>query len=691
VGVVVATRERTELAAGRIKPLHRLLDEEPVVGEDMLALTAWIAKRYGCSWGEALAAILPAPLKREAGPRRILMAQAAATVRPEDLAALEQESAKQHRVLRTLLEIGAPIEARELLRRMNVSQSPLETLARKGLVRLELVESRPDELLSARAERPRHARLTSDQERAVAEIAAALEAARGRTFLLQGITGSGKTEVYLQSIERALALGRGAIVLVPEIALTPQTVGWFRARFGDIAVLHSRMTDGQRLAMWKRVQRGEARVVVGARSAIFAPVRDLGIVVVDEEHEPSFKQGNTPRYHARDVAVERARGARAVCILGSATPSMESWHAARAGIYGRLLLPARIGRAGLPPVDIVDMRLEGAGHPLFSKRLLYLVAEAVLAREQAILFLNRRGFTPVLWCPGCGLSVTCPSCAMTLTVHRRIRRAVCHGCCEEREIPRACPTCTRPGLKPYGAGSERVERELALALPNAKVRRMDSDTMRRREDYEETLAAFGRGEFQVLVGTQMIAKGLDFPNVTVVGIVSPDQGLSMPDFRARERTFQLIAQVAGRAGRGERPGRIVIQTGLPQDPSIALAARHDYESFAALEDAERRRHSLPPYGRQLRVVFEDEDAERVARTAGEVSAAAAAAAGAGVEVLGPIEAPIALLRGRHRWHLLLRAALAEPGLERALEHLVEFAATSSRTQIAIDVDPVSML
>jgi primosomal protein N' (replication factor Y) len=690
VGVVVALRDRCDVPPRRLKPVLRLLDAEQVVGEDMLRLTEWMAARYACSWGEALAAILPAPLKRESGRRKVLLAQAAPGAGEADLVELETANAKQHRLLRTLIEIGAPVEARDVLRRLNLSESPLRTLARKGLVLLSYVEAQLDELQSARAERPRHERLTGAQACAVDAIAASVEARDGATFLLHGVTGSGKTEVYLRAIEKALELGRSAIVLVPEIALTPQTVGWFRSRFGDVCVLHSRMTDVQRLETWRRAHRGEARVVVGARSAIFAPVVDLGVVVLDEEHEPSFKQGNVPRYHARDVAVERARQAGAACVLGSATPSMETWHRARTGRYRLLTLAERIGTAGLPPVDVVDMRTEGKGRPLFSKRLLFLLGEALSEGEQAILFLNRRGFTPILWCPGCYVTIRCPSCAMALTYHRRIKRLVCHGCCEERPIPRGCPTCSRPGLIPYGAGAERVESELKRLLPDARVRRMDSDTMRRREDYEETLGAFGQREIDVLVGTQMIAKGLDFPNVTVVGIVSPDQGLDLPDFRARERTFQLIAQVAGRAGRGERPGRIVVQTERPDDAAIRLAARHDFLGFAVFEDGERRRERQPPYARLIRVLFEDEDEARAAATAVRFGDAVCAATGPDVEILGPGPAAIELLRGRHRHNMLVRAPVDSVGIERAKEVLIELAASTSRTHVAIDVDPVSM-
>ena len=692
VGVVVRVQDTCDVPRARLKSIARLLDDEPVAGEDMLALTAWIAERYAASWGEALAAVLPAPLKREGGTRKVLTAWAAESVGPEELASLETRHPKQHRLLRNLLDLGQPVEARDLLRRLNLSDSPLKTLVRRGWVLTRRVDARPDELLSSRVERPRPERLTDDQARAVAAIVPELEAGRHQSFLLRGVTGSGKTEVYLRTIERALELGQSAIVLVPEIALTPQTVGWFRSRFGEIAVLHSRMTDAQRLDMWRRARRGEARVVVGARSAVFAPVRDLGVVVVDEEHEPSFKQGNAPRYHAREVAVERARQAGAVCILGSATPAMESWWRAGAGIHRLVSLPTRIAGGGMPPVDVVDLRLEAdGGVPLFSRKLLHLLREAVAEGEQAILFLNRRGFVPVLFCPGCLSTLRCERCSMSLTYHRRIERLVCHGCCEEMPLPGACPTCSRPGLRALGSGSERVERVLGDLLPGVRTRRMDSDTMRRREDYEETLEAFGRGEFDVLVGTQMIAKGLDFPNVTVVGIVLADQGLHLADFRAEERTFQLIAQVAGRAGRGERPGRIVVQTHMPENAAIRLASGHDYTAFAQRELEVRRELGYPPFGRLLRVVFEDEEEARVVASSEALGESLEALREPELEILGPGPAPIALLRGRHRHHLLVKAAPQAEGFARARDRALEHAATGARPQVAVDVDPVSML
>ena len=702
IGVVVGLDETTDVPPSKLRPLSDVLDEEPVIGEELLGLTHWIADETACSWGEALAAVLPAPLKREGGTRKLQMVRAAPDLDASALEPLETRAPQQHRALRTLLDLDGSIEVRDLLRQLNLSRSPLEALARQGLVRIEAVEVEADPFADApveAAKRARPERLSPAQELALASLSAHLEAVpgpgRGRTVLLQGVTGSGKTEVYLRTIERALELGRTAIVLVPEIALTPQTVAWFRARFGAVAVLHSRMTDAQRLAMWKRLKRGEARVVVGARSAVFAPVERLGVIVVDEEHEPSFKQGSVPRYHARAVAMERARRAGAVCILGSATPSLETWRAAQDGAIQRLSLPERVGGGKPPAIQVVDMRLEAGakeGQPLFSRLLRTFLGETLEAGEQAILFLNRRGFVPVLWCPGCKVTVRCAQCDVSLTYHRRIHRMVCHGCCEEHRAPEACPTCSRPGLKFLGAGSERVEAALGKLFPEARVGRMDSDTMRRREDYESTLAAFGARELDVLVGTQMIAKGLDFPRVTLVGVLSADMALHLPDFRAAERTYQLIAQVAGRAGRGELPGRIVVQTVAPENKAIRCAAADDFEGFARVEDAERAELGYPPHGRLLRVLLEDESETQVTRVGQELADELTDRfLDQGVLALGPAPCPIAMQRGRHRHHILVKAPLDGAGMSAARDHLVERVAALSRPHVALDVEPVSLL
>lgn len=691
VGVVVGLSTHTDLNAKRIRAIHSVLDDEPVVDAPLLSLTRWLADYYACAWGEALGAILPAALKREQKRRMLTVARPADGVGREELGELEEKFPKQHRLLRTLLEASGPIERPELLKRLNLTVSPLKTLAKKGLVELVEVEARADELLQGGGTvRTRPDELTRDQQHAVDRVQGCLGEHHFGAFLLHGVTGSGKTEVYLRVIEDALERGRGAIVLVPEIALTPQTVGWFQSRFDGVAVLHSRMSDGNRLDMWRRVQRGEARVVVGARSAIFAPVRDLGVIVVDEEHEPSFKQGSTPRYHARDVAVVRAHRENAVCILGSATPSLESWVNAERGRYERLDLRNRVHGAPMPPVEMVDLRGE-KGSGLFSRQLMGRLRETIARKEQAILFLNRRGFSPVLWCRECREVLRCQDCDVSLTYHRRRERMVCHSCCEETRPPSECTFCSAPALRFLGQGSEKVETLLPAEMPGVRVARMDSDTMLRGEDYEATLAAFGRGEIDVLVGTQMIAKGLDFPRVTLVGIISADASLHMPDFRASERTFQLVSQVAGRAGRGELKGRVVIQSMDPEEPTLIHAARHDYLGFVAREVGERQGIGYPPFGRLIRVLIEDEDEGKVVQRAALIGAVLREnLAKYGAQILGPAPAPTSLLRRRHRHHVLIKAGEGE-ALAHARGLLLKLSEEAPRPRLTIDVDPVHML
>lgn len=694
VGVCVGTSTECEVPIKRLKPIADVLDPRPVIDASLLELTKWMAGYYACAWGEALAAVLPAALKRERGTRKITMASPASGIGASELKELEERWPKQHRVLRTLLDASGPLEKGELLRRLNLSPSPLDTLVKRGMVMLEKVDAAPDELMQAKAsDRERPAELTEQQAVAVKAITKRLDEPEGKTVLLYGVTGSGKTEVYLRVIEEAIARGQGAIVLVPEIALTPQTLGWFRARFGDVAVLHSRMTDAQRLDMWRRVERGDCRVVVGARSALFAPVRDLGVIVVDEEHEPSFKQGSVPRYHARDVAVVRAGKSGAVCILGSATPSLESWRNAQRGRYEICRLDRRVHGGDPPPLEVVDMRAEVAETKdpgIFSRRLREALTDVLKREEQAILFLNRRGWSPVLWCRACTETVKCRQCDVPMTFHQRLQRLVCHACCEEIPVPKECPGCTAPGLRFLGTGSEKIEDALKANFPKARIGRMDSDTMLRREDYERTLDAFGRRELDLLVGTQMIAKGLDFPRVTLVGIVSADSSLHLPDFRAAERTFQLVSQVSGRAGRGELAGRIVLQTIAPEHPAIVQAARHDYETFATLELAMRGELAYPPFGRLIRVVFEDEDPARVREAAARFASALHTLPPEAM-VLGPTEAPMGLVRGRTRHHLLVKAPEGSPAISAARAICVQLAEETTRPRVTLDVDPVAML
>ncbi|MFT4538524.1 MAG: primosomal protein N' (replication factor Y) [Planctomycetota bacterium] len=696
IAIVVGITDSTDVPKSRIRDLLDVLDSQPALDADLLELTKWLAGYYGCSWGEAVAAVLPAAMKRGQKGRRSTFIRVSEGIGKAELSEIEDKWPQQHRLLRTMLDVGAPMERKDLLRKLGLSDSPLKTLLRRGWLLSESLEAQVDlpglNAGEPATKRERPQALTEAQQLATDRMNLAVAERRFQPFLLWGVTGSGKTEVYLRVIEQALALGRSAIVLVPEIALTPQTVGWFQSRFGSVAVMHSRMTDAQRRGTWQRVHSGDVRVVVGARSALFAPVSDLGVIVVDEEHEPSFKQESTPRYNARDLAVVRARIAGAICILGSATPSLESWKNAQDGRYELIEMNRRVHGGDLPPVEVIDMRQEkrtGKGTTLFSRRLLRELEGCLERKEQAILFLNRRGFAPSLWCQSCGESIRCNQCDVTLTFHQRIGRAVCHSCCEEVRPPRECPSCTSPALRYLGAGSERVEEALAVLLPGARAARMDSDTMLRREDYEETLGAFGRGDLDVLVGTQMIAKGLDFPRVTLVGIVAADATLHLPDFRAAERTFQLLSQVAGRAGRGELPGRIIVQTQSPEHPAIVQASRHDYRTFAKLEGTLREELSYPPYGRLIRCLFEDADEPKAAKVAAELAALVREHFPA-LMVLGPAPAPFAQLRGRFRHHFLVKDGGAG-GLGRARGLMLEFASKHHRPRVTVDVDPIGML
>ncbi|MGA8891586.1 MAG: primosomal protein N', partial [Anaeromyxobacteraceae bacterium] len=533
--------------------------------------------------------------------------------------------------------------------------------------------------------------LTTDQSAALSRIAGA--AGSFRTFLLHGVTGSGKTEVYLHAIARARAAGQGALVLVPEIALTPQLAGRFRARFGDqVALLHSGLSDRERHGEWLRLRRGEARICVGVRSAVFAPVQDLGIVVVDEEHDPSFKQDDGPGYNARDLAVVRAREEGTVCVLGSATPSLETLENARAGKYERIELPRRIDDRPLPEVRIVDLSRIRKGTPLpglLSPALEGALRSTVQAGRQAILFLNRRGFQTLVLCRDCGREERCPNCAVSMTLHARRGVLLCHYCGATERMNRTCPDCggERGGV---GVGTEQVEAAVRELLPDARVARMDRDAVGGAADVAELLARFARREVDVLVGTQMVTKGHDFPGVTLVGVVLADTALALPDFRAAERTFQLLTQVAGRAGRGDDPGQVLVQTFHPHSPAVAFAVGHDYAGFAEVELDRRRTLGYPPFGRMLAVRVEGSEtgARRTAEALGE---AARPALAAGVSMLGPAPAAIERIRGKWRWHLLFRASdgAALRRLHRALGPTAR--KPPGGGSVRFDVDPHAML
>ena len=743
-------------ARGELRDVARVLDDEPLLPPDVLQLVRWAAAHYLAPLGLAVRAALPPgiDLREELsgaltaagetlldGAQRALLpsGQEATTrtrqllrairegraVRPAQLRALAKRglvsltaSEPKPRVSAPQVEIAAAVPgacpparsprqaeilawllardpagvpAEELLAAFPGARAHLRKLVARGLASLRSEPAGPAAVLDAPWGRA-VTRETAAQSAALGELRAALDARTYAPFLLDGVTGSGKTHVYLEAIAHARGQGRGALALVPEIALTPQLAGRFRARFGDdVAVLHSGLAERERLSEWHRVRAGAAGVVVGARSAVFAPVRDLGIVVVDEEHEPSYKQEDRLRYHARDLALVRARDARAVAVLGSATPSLETLRRAREGKLRTLRLPERVDGRALPPVEIVDRKttLRSRGDPaVLTPALSGALRDAVGRGEQAILFLNKRGHVRNLLCRSCGAALGCPNCSVALVLHRAGGGALrCHLCGHE-ELPRPCAACGSDDLVPLSAGTERVEEELRALLPAARVARLDRDTAMGAGKAAALLARFARRELDVLIGTQMVAKGHDFPGVTLVGALDADGPLHLPDFRAAERCVQLLSQVAGRAGRGEQPGRVILQAFRVDEPAVLAAAAHDYHGFAGGELARREALSFPPHARLCALRLSGNVEARV-RAAAERLAERARRGGEGVDVLGPAPAPIARLRGRHRYQVLLRAREHGP-IHRLCRALSELPVPAG-VEMAVDVDPVALL
>jgi len=689
----------TAVPDGEVRFVDAILDDGPIFPPDVLQLIRFAADYYLYPLGEALRTALPPDLGRvrPAPQGRAPAIESVTLLSSLDaaLAALSRSKA-QAALVSYLAARGGSAALDEIKVAVRDAAGLARKLEEKGLVRIARAEPpRPDRIFDG-ADAPT---LTPDQEAACAAIEEAF--GRFRPFLLHGVTGSGKTEVYLRTIERVRARGGGALVLVPEIALTPQLAGRFRSRFGGaIAVLHSGLSDRERTREHHRLLSGEASIALGVRSAVFAPVRDLGVVIVDEEHEPSFKQEEKLRYHARDLAVYRARIVGAPCVLGSATPSLESLANAREGKYGLLRLQDRVDARPLPEVRLVDLaaaRREAreagapAGEPpALGPELLAALEETRAAGRQSILFLNRRGNASLVLCPSCGEGARCHDCDVALTHHLgRGGELRCHYCDFRTTKPDACPGC-HAELLVLGVGTERVERELEERLPGARVLRLDRDAAGTSAELTRILAAFARGEADVLVGTQMVAKGHDFPGVTLVGAVLADVGLGLPDFRAAERTFQLLTQVAGRAGRGRDPGRVIIQTFNPAADAVACVRTHDYDTFSAGELSRRRELGYPPFGRGLAIRLEAEDpraAEAKARRMGE---AARRWSHPSVRVLGPAPAPIARLRGRTRFQLLLLAPGPGP-LQAIGRRLVDLAEVGGKVRVALDMDPVSML
>jgi primosomal protein N' (replication factor Y) len=603
----------------------------------------------------------------------------------------EETLPKRERELLAFLELHPGMHRlSELEETIPGAATAARSLARRGLARVQLIAPAARVCAPALRFEP-----NAQQQAALQAVSASIAAGTFETFLLHGVTGSGKTEVYLRAIDAALEAGKSALMLVPEIALTPAVAAQFAARFGDrVAILHSAFNDTERASQWRRIRSGEVRVAIGTRSAVFAPLERLGLIVVDEEHDSSYKQEETPRYHGRDVAVMRAQMLGACVVLGSATPSLESRYNAETNRYRLLELPERIEQRPLPAVELVDMRtefLETRKNSLFSRRMIDAVHERLGAGEQVMLLMNRRGFSSFVTCRACGHRMMCENCAVTLTYHRGDRRLLCHYCNYAERVPERCPACASEYLQFVGSGSERVEDELHQHFPTARIARLDRDTVSGKQDHEAILHGFREGAYDILVGTQMIAKGHDIPNVTFVGIVSADIGLSIPDFRAAERTFQLLTQAAGRAGRGNIPGSVLIQTLNPDHYAIRFAAAQDYRLFYEKELQFRRALRYPPFSALAKVLVRAEDREDAMRMSGEIETMLTPMP-EGLRVIGPGEAPVPRLKREYRFQLLLKSAsrrtLAEH-LARVRRHAIE--AKWAATALVIDVDPMSLL
>jgi primosomal protein N' (replication factor Y) len=689
VGVVTALLDHSD--AKGMKSLEALVDEGPILSPALLKFTRWIADYYLCGWGEALALALPTE-----GSRR-----QEAWLEPADAAAVEALAAelgpRQARSQAVLLRLAqGPLRLSEA-REDGLSDAVLKQALAQGL-RRSARQAAPAVDAPAAAPVPT---LTAPQAAAGEAIGAALDAGSDQAFLLYGITGSGKTEVYLRALQRTLDLGGGAIVLVPEIALTPQTWQRFESRFpGQVAVLHSGLAAGERAAAWEDLRQGRKRVALGPRSALFAPVQDLRLLVVDEESEPSYKQENAPRYHARDAALVRAKLEKAVCVLGSATPSFEAFHNAENGKLILLRLPLRAGGQSLPQVGFVDLnaweKTAEAPDDVISPALAEALGAALARGEQSLLFLNRRGFAPVWACAACGQAHECSRCSVPMTFHKGVGSGWlrCHLCGAAERPPRDCrnPKCGKPLMRALGTGTQRLEEELKRHLPQARLLRVDRDTATAAGFHQRLGDQMHGGQVDVLLGTQMLAKGLDFPNLTFVGVVNADAALSFPDFRAGERSFQLLVQVAGRAGRADKPGTVLIQTRQPSHDCLQAAARQDFEGYYRASLAERRAFGYPPFGRLAALLFKGEDKDQVqaaAESAATQLLAAAKDRKLACEVLGPAPAPIVLVKSSWRYRLLLKSPSSQ-----ALHQLLNpwcFGWKDRRVQLGVDIDPLSFL
>ena len=701
VGLFVGPATQPPEKIKQLKEITGLLPDIPPIPAPLVQLARWTAERYLSTFPAALRLLLPAEARRQevstlkTTTYRLALEDVAPVIEQ-----VRKRAPRQAELLGYMAQRGGHAARPELLRALGEAiDGPIKVALTKGWLVAGAVERRRDPFGGERVEAKPPPTLTPEQSQALTSIQQELIAPPGfrQPVLIHGVTGSGKTELYLRAIQAVRELGKQAICLVPEISLTPQMIQRFRSRFGgEVAVLHSALSAGEKFDEWQRIRRGEVSIAVGARSAIFAPFEHVGLIIIDEEHEQSYKQESpAPSYHAREVAAERCRLEDALLVLGSATPALESFHRASAGEYRLVSLEHRVDNWPMPVVELVDMReeLRTGNRSIFSAALQMGLAHTLAAKEQAILFLNRRGYNTFIMCRSCGEAVQCPNCAVAMTYHLGDDHLACHYCDHQSPVPQICPTCRSKAIRHMGAGTERVEEELRKLYPRARIARMDVDTTRRKGSHAAILKQFAERKVDVLVGTQMIAKGLDFPDVTLVGVILADTSLNLPDFRAAERTFQLVTQVAGRAGRGLKPGRVLVQTYQPDHRSLLAAMEHDYHAFYKEEIAFRKELDYPPFAHMIHLVTSGEQEGAVMATAEAIQQLLVQHRFSGT-ILGPAPAPLAKLRGRFRYHLVLKGDAIE---QMAHEVRTAFAASGGRwrtsrdVSLSVDVDPLSIL
>ncbi len=696
IGYCVELKSNPELQR-KLKCLSQIIDPLPLLTPSMLRLTRWMSEYYLCPWGDTLQTVLPAAVRSKQALRELtLVALSPHVARIMAGAKPPKITAKQQAVLDFLQRINGEISLADLAEKCECSPAPIQSLREKKLVLFtkRYVGEGVGQLDTGERDQPWQ--LNADQQRALDVIHHAQQAGEHKTVVLHGVTGSGKTEVYMQAIAETLRFKRQAIILVPEISLTPQTRERFLARFEHVAVLHSQLRDAERLWHWERIVRGEVSVIVGARSAIFAPCPHLGLVILDEEHEGSFKQDKAPRYHARDVALFRARAESIPLVLGSATPALETWQRALTGEAVLCDLPTRVSDRPLPLVKTIDLRVEAQNKMnsgAITRTLHIAMKETLDDRGQVILLLNRRGYSTHIQCPQCGEAERCPHCDLALTHHRQQELAICHYCDYQIKTPTSCSKCHFAGLKFSGLGTQKLEAEVKARFRDARVLRMDTDTMKAPGSYAAAFESFRNREIDILLGTQMIAKGLDFPNVTLVGVINADTALHLPDYRAAERTFQLVTQVAGRTGRGERGGRVLVQTFNPDHPAIIAATKHDYAAFADVELPVRSLFHYPPYWPLARIIVRGPSepvALAVAQNLATEIGTRINAARPESRILGPAAAPIAKIRDLYRFHFQIQCP-DQDVLRTAIKSGLALQKIPEGVQCLVDIDPQDML